>query len=234
MSLLIGVPAFFLFYKAPTCFDAKQNGGERGIDCGGKCARLCPLDFAAPRVLWSYSMRVVPNVYNAIAYVQNPNQAVEAKAVSYIFKLYDIEGLLITQKTGYAFVPAGQKFAVFEGGVNTGVRIPARTTFEFTETAPWRRGDVLMKLKTDDIKVNEGERPSARAVVKNIAVDETFSNIDAVIVLYDKDDNRVAFSKTVLEKIGADETQEIFFTWQEPFLRPIVRTEVLYMTRPTQ
>ncbi|HEU5114911.1 MAG TPA: hypothetical protein VFT82_04055, partial [Candidatus Paceibacterota bacterium] len=104
--LFFGVPFFFLFYKAPTCFDGKQNGNETGIDCGGSCARLCPADFAAPRVLWSYSVQVVPGVFNSLAYVQNPNPSVEADNVPYLFRLYDSQGLLIAERTGKAFVPA--------------------------------------------------------------------------------------------------------------------------------
>ena len=35
---IIGIPAFLVFYKAPTCFDRVMNGKESGVDCGGSCA----------------------------------------------------------------------------------------------------------------------------------------------------------------------------------------------------
>ncbi len=232
LVLFVAVPAFYFLYEPPTCTDGKQNGGERGVDCGGKCARLCPADFNPARVLWSYTMQVVPGVYNALAYVQNPNQNVEIKAFNYVFKLYDTEGILIAEKTGSTFVPAGQKFVVFEGGIRTGIRIPARTTFEFTGTPAWRPGSVLTQIRTQNVDLTQTDAPKAEVKIQNMAVDAAFSNIDAFIVLYDADDNRVSFSKTVIEYIGPNQSQSLYFTWPETFLRPIVRTELIFMARP--
>lgn len=73
LVLVIGVPLFFVLYKTPTCFDGKQNQNEKGIDCGGVCTRLCSSDIANPIVLWQRSFVVTDGVYNAVAYVQNPN-----------------------------------------------------------------------------------------------------------------------------------------------------------------
>ncbi|MEN9621691.1 MAG: hypothetical protein RLZZ67_125 [Candidatus Parcubacteria bacterium] len=230
--LLGGVPAFFLFYKAPTCSDGKQNGGERGVDCGGKCARLCPADFTSTRVLWSHSMKILPGIYNSLTYIQNPNQAVEIKSLDYSIKLYDIEGILIAERKGSTFVPAGQKFVVFQGGIKTGERTPVKTTFEFTAEPLWRPGNVLSKLRVLNSELEQSNSPKVEVKIQNDAVDQSFSNIDAYVILYDKDDNRVAFSKTVIEQIGATEVQSLYFTWPEAFVRPIVRTEVVFMARP--
>lgn len=232
LVLFVAVPAFYFLYTPPTCTDGKQNGGERGVDCGGKCARLCPADFTSARVLWSYSMKVVPGVYNTLAYVQNPNQGVEIKSLDYVFKFYDAEGILIDERRGSSFVPAGQKFVVFEGGIRTGIRIPARTTFEFTGVPAWRPGNVLTQIRTQNVDLTEGNAPKAEVKIQNMAVDKSFSNIDAFIVLYDADDNRVSFSKTVIEQIGVNQSQSLYFTWPEAFLRPVVRTEVIFMARP--
>ncbi|MDE1874771.1 MAG: hypothetical protein KGI79_03255 [Patescibacteria group bacterium] len=234
VAAIIVIPAYFLFHKAPTCFDGIQNGGETGIDCGGPCARLCPADYAAPKVLWSYSIQVVPGVYNALAYVENSNPTVEAPAVPYLFRLYDAQGGFIAERSGSTFVPAGQPFAVFEGGIETGNRIPAATTFEFTSLPQWRVGSVLTALRTVDANLVQGPSPKAEIDVQNMSVDQTFSNVDAVIVLYDKDNNRVSFSKTVIDSIGPGETKTLYYTWPAAFPESIVRTEVLYIAHPQQ
>lgn len=227
--VIIGVPAFFVLYKAPTCFDNKQNGGESGLDCGGKCSRLCPADFMEPRVLWAHSIRVVPGVYNALAYIQNPNQGVEVSKVQYMFKLYDEKGVLISERRGSAFIPAGQKFAVFDGGIRTGERIPVKTIFEFTGEFPWKLGKQFTNLQSLNVELDQGFSPRAEVNIKNNTVDQSFSNINAFIVLYDKDDNRITFSKTSIERINPQETQTLYFTWPESFPRPVVRTEVLFV-----
>lgn len=234
LVLLVGLPAFFLFYKAPTCADGVQNGTERGIDCGGACARLCPADFAMPRVLWSYSVQVVPGIYNTLAYVQNPNAGVEALNMPYLIKLYDAEGILVTQRTGRAFIPAGQKFAIFAGGIDVGKRTPARTTFEFTGEANWRTGAMLTKLRVLDTALDQAIQPKAEVRVKNDAVDQSFSNITVFIILYDKDNNRITFSKTLIDSIGPNEIQTLYFTWPRVFTADVLRTEVLFVANPSR
>jgi hypothetical protein len=231
-AIVLGVPAFFAFYKAPTCMDGKQNGGERGVDCGGECAKLCPADFAEPKVLWSYSMKIVPGVYNALAYVQNPNQLVEAKSLPYVFRLYDDRGILILERRGQTFVPAGQKFAVFEGALETGVRIPARTTIEFTPLPAWRQGEILSKIRVERIDVEEDASPRAEVRIKNESIDTVYSNVDAFVVLYDASGNRIAFSKTVIGNIAPGVVDTLYFTWPEAFPRPVVKKEALFVQRP--
>lgn len=228
LVVLVGVPAFLLLYRAPTCFDGRQNGEERGVDCGGACVKLCLADFADPRVLWSYSTRVVPGVYNSMAYIQNPNQGVEAKDLSYVFKLYDAEGLLVASREGRAFVPAGQRTAIFEGAIKTGSRAPTRTTFEFTTTPEWERGESFTSIRVLSIDLSSSDTPSATVRVENQALDRGFSGVDAAIVLYDKDDNRVSFSKTVISSMAPGETLTLYFTWPEAFSSEVFRSELLF------
>ena len=232
LAFAIGVPFFFFFYKAPTCSDGKQNGGERGVDCGGTCAKLCPADFTSPRVLWAYAVKVVPGVYNLLAYTQNPNQGVEAASLSYIFKMYDDEGILVAEKEGQTFVPAGQKFAIFESGIKTGARVPAITTFEFTNVPDWRIGSIFSQVRLISVDVDQDANPSAEAKIKNDTVDRPFSNITAFIILYDKDDNRVNFSKTIVDRIAPGEQKSIYFTWPEALSDKVVRSEVLFVANP--
>jgi hypothetical protein len=227
--VVIAIPSFFLFYTSPTCTDGKQNGTEKGVDCGGVCTRLCPADYLAPRVLWGYSMNVVPGLYNSLAYVDNPNQGVMAESVQYSFKLYDDKGLLVAERKGKTSIPAGQKFAVFAGAIKTGERIPARTTFELAENIEWQRSAPLSGLRVLTTEVMEGNEPKAEAKIVNDTVDKTFSSLDAFIVLYDENDNRVAFSKTRIERIEPRETTTLYFTWPSPFVRKGIRTEILFV-----
>ena len=230
--IFLGVPAFYVLYTPPTCFDGKQNGAERGVDCGGACVKLCLADFAAPRILWSYSMKIVPGVYNALAYVQNPNQSVQTESISYVFRLYDSEGILIAQRLGSAFIPAGQRIGVFESGIRTGERIPTKTTFEFTSEPDWRAGVAFTSMRTLSIDLATSTSPRAEVRVQNEAPDRGFSNLIVYIILYDKNDNRVAFSRTIIPKIAATETQTLYFTWPEAFAENIVRSEVLFVPSP--
>jgi hypothetical protein len=232
LAVLAGVPTFFAFYEAPTCSDRKQNGDERGIDCGGSCPKLCAADFIEPKVLWSYSMRIVPGIYNALAYIQNPNQLVESPPLSYVFRLYDKDGLYIAERKGRAFVPAGQKFAVFESAIKTGERVPAKTTFEFTNEPAWRSGEVLSKVRAESVDVQQTVPPKAEVVVKNDSNDDAYTDLDVYIILYDLNDNRTAFSKASIAKLGPGAREIVYFTWPEGFVRPAARSELLFVAEP--
>ncbi len=185
-----------------------------------------------PRVIWAYASQVVPGVYNLLAYVQNPNQAVEAVNLPYIFKMYDDKGILVSQKEGTVFIPAGQKLAVFEGGIRTGERIPAITTFEFTSLPDWRPGTIFSAVRLLSVNLDQSASPSAEVKVKNDTVDQTVSNLTAFIILYDKDDNRVNFSKTLVDQIAPGEQKSLYFTWPQPLSANIVRSEVLFVANP--
>src|SRR5258706_15176144 len=76
--VLVGLPIYFLFYRAPTCSDLKMNGDETGVDCGGSCQLLCstqslPLLMKGdPRVLM-----VATSTYEVVALVENANNSAE-------------------------------------------------------------------------------------------------------------------------------------------------------------
>ena len=51
-----------------------------------------------------------------------------------------------------------------------------------------------------------------------------FANMDVVAILYDKNDNAIAASKTVVAKIGGESSQVVYFTWPQTILKADVRT----------
>lgn len=231
LLLVLALPVFLVFYEAPSCSDGKQNGGEKGVDCGGSCTRLCPADFGEPHILWSYSMNVAPGIYNSLAYIENPNQSVEARAADYSFKFFDDKGLLVVEKKGRTFIPAGQKFAVFAGGIRTGERVPARTTFEFRDDIEWKRGERLADVGVLSIDLEQGETPKAEVKIVNKSIDRVLPELSVFIIVYDQKDNRLAFSKTVADSLKPGETAALFFTWPETFVREAIRSEVIFVPR---
>ena len=99
---LVAVPAFLIFYKTPTCFDNKKNGGELGVDCGGKCSRLCQSAFLPPKISWGDAKieKIAGGFYNASSYIINPNINGGAVDVPYKMSLYDAQGIFIVDRVG--------------------------------------------------------------------------------------------------------------------------------------
>lgn len=233
--ILIALPLFLFFHKTPTCFDNKKNQNEKGVDCGGACTRLCPSDISAPIVMWQRVFQVVPGVYNAVAYIQNPNVLTRVDNVGYIFRLYDKDNILVAEKTGRTFLSANKTSAVFEAGVRTGVRVPVRTSFEFTESPSWLQNPANYKEPSVVVKnvvlTNDSSLPRIDASVHNLSLD-TIKTIGVIAIIYDADDNAIAASRTVVENLPSQSIAPIAFTWPAPFASSAVRKEIILEIYP--
>lgn len=217
--------------KAPTCMDAKQNGDETGIDCGGSCQLACTLEVDKLSVLWSRVFKVLDGRYNAVAYVQNHNTNTAINKINYRFRFADKDNLFLAKREGATYVPPGGKFAVFEPAIDMGNSIPVYTTFEFTEEPVWIQVDQdkinQLKVFTSDI-VLEGEStsPKLSAVVENNSL-FTIPDINVVVILYDALGNAISTSRTYIDVLRGEESKTVNFTWPEPFSKEVISKEII-------
>ncbi len=217
--LVVGIPTYLHFANKPmTCSDGIQNQGENGIDCGGPCSRVCAFDSKQPIVYYTRIFKVSEGKYNVFALVENTNQGVFSRSADYSFKLYSQDNVLLTEKKGVTVIPPGRVFPIFEYGLDTGTRVPQSVAFAISNNIDWQKGT----FPEPDLKVDSkglsstSTTPSLEADVKNNEVHEV-TNIKAIALVYDKDENVIAVSQTLIDSIPALETKHIFFTWNEPF-----------------
>lgn len=233
--VIVGVPLFFFFNKTSTCFDNIKNQNEKGVDCGGACTRLCPSDISAPIVMWQRSFQVVPGVYNVVAYIQNPNVLSRVDNVGYVFRLYDKDNVVISEKTGRTFLPANQTFAVFDSGIRTGTRIPVRTSFEFTESPRWLQNAPQYKdlsVVAENITLtNDSMSPRIDTSIHNISLD-TIKALGVVVIVYDANDNAIGASRTIVQNLLAQSSTPVTLTWPAQFSSGVVRKEVILRIYP--
>lgn len=225
--LVLGVSFFLYWYEAPSCFDNSKNGDERGVDCGGSCMRICSLDVREPEVLWSKSFKIIEGQYNAVAYVENPNNAEGTAVLSYVLKLFDSQGL-ITERKGTTVLPPRTVIPIFEGRIVTGERTPTRTEVELSHrSAIWQRaneeGDqftvVNRELKNADVA------PKLIASLTNKSLDEA-QNVDVVATIFDSHNQPLTTSATYVSNFPGRTTKEVIFTWPEPIAKTIRSCEV--------
>ncbi len=218
LSVLIGVPLFVFTREQPTCFDSKQNGDEQGVDCGGSCTRICKPLALNPVVLWQRSFKVASDVYSAAAYIQNPNVNAEADHVSYIFTLYDKNNVVITQRKGETYIPAGKSFLVFESLLQANNRIPDRTVFEWTSDPDWQKVRKNLPALTvqNPTLLNASTSPSVEADIQNPTF-TPLNRVDVTAVVYSLEGNAVATSKTFITNLDQKSSQHVVFTWPYPF-----------------
>ena len=227
LVIVLGVPSFFAVYRAPTCSDGQQNQGELGIDCGGPCKNLCQEKALSPIILWQRVFKVTPGSYNAIAYIENPNVTAGASGVAYIFRLYDKNNVLISERTGQADLLPNKTFPIFESNVPAGQKIPTRVTFEFTKAPFWTTKDSLLPeiAVTGVVFSREDTTPHLEATIENRSV-KNVANLPVVAIMYDTDGNAIAASRTVVDFLTKKSSLPLVFTWPEPFTKSISKKEI--------
>lgn len=230
LILVLGLFSFIFFryiYTAPTCFDGIKNGDETGRDCGGSCQLLCTADSLPPIVYWSESFLVADSVWNASAYVENPNIASEARQVGYIFYLYDEKNTLITSVEGETIIPKNKKFLVFYPSIDTGGRVVRRTEFEFTGPITW----VVPSTTEPEMKITHGAiqrestSPLISGTIENTGAVPT-GKVELSVIVYDGRGNAIGTSRTYTDSIPVRESAVFGFTWPRPFKQTEVVCEV--------
>jgi hypothetical protein len=235
LLFVVGLPVFLHFYKAPTCFDGEINQGEKGIDCGGPCKKLCQADFLPAIVMWAGSEKVAAGLYNLGAYIQNPNVNGAAVNVPYRISVFDADGIIITEARGLMTIPANRNTLAFIGAVNTGKRVPGKggVVFEFLNPPVWRKShDTLGVLSVIDKKYTEDlANASLQVTLANTGL-VPLTKVNVYSILADANGNELAFSKTLIDSIAAGDRVVAPFTWPFSNNGKVISEEVLPVVDP--
>lgn len=226
--LSLSIIAFLFLYEEPTCFDKKQNGNETGVDCGGTCDLLCSNATLDPIIHWVRYFKIADNLYSVIAYVENQNTDASVKDAPYVFKLYDSRGVVLVEKTGKVNLNPRQIIPIALTGLSTGELEAVRVSFDFTKKFIWQKEEnktPVLVIKDEQI-VPDKEVQKITAEVFNSSL-EDLKNVTFVVIVYDKNNNAIASSSTLIEEIRASQTVNLLFTWPTLFEDQISRFEIV-------
>lgn len=227
------IPAFYFLYinlkPESNCFDRRRNGDETGIDCGGSCQLYCPYEKRDTVVIFSRAQKITDGLYNTVALIENKNTDALSPFVSYKFKLYDEFNIPIAVREGSTYINPNTRQAVFEGAINTGSRDVARVVFEFQKPITWLKTDLgsfvlPIDVGIPDYKVFE-DKPSLNFVLQNDSFD-IIPKGQSVVIAYDKENNAVGFSSTILDEMGPNDRQVVVFSWPYVFSQDSLRFEL--------
>ena len=222
-----------LLSKPATCFDGLLNQGETSADLGGPCELRDPLTLKPVTVLWTRSFKLLPGIYSAVAYLENPNIDTGSERVFYTLRLYDKDGVQVTERSGEAFLPPQAIVPVFESNIQTGNRIPVRAALTMQTGAEWKR----MKRFADDMVIRDQQnsemdnRPRVKGSVANVGL-EHLRKVSVVAVVFDEAGNAVGASRTVIDDLPAGSTREAVFTWPAPFTSYVSRVDIIPLSNP--
>lgn len=227
--LLVGI--FFIVYEKPTCQDGKQNQEEEGIDCGGPCLTVCGFEIINPIVHWSRLSKMLDKTYSVTALIENPNISAEAYDVPYIFKIYDEENLLVNEYIGKVFIPANKMFPIFSGMIDVGNRLPKKVVFEFTDKPNWVEAEPDPEILIESVQfIEKNNLPRVLAIVRNSSVKD-IKNIELIALLLDDQGNLINSSKTILDSIKKNSSEEIVFTWPEAFDKEVIKIDIFPVSK---
>lgn len=221
--LILGFVGKTILTEHPTCSDGKKNGTELGVDCGGSCSLVCKATASSPRVLWARAFQTDEGVYEAAAYIKNPNPGAGAHAVRYTFQLYDDKNILVAERDGTVDLPPVTLIPIVELNITTGVRAVARTSFSFADVPTWYTVpgfNPTLRLTGQEL-VADGTRLSG-TLNNTSLVDE--KRVSVVAVLFDADGVARGASKTTLD-VPHQSTKPVVFTWPKG-ISNVVRAEM--------
>lgn len=218
VGTLFAYLAYSFFSTPGTCFDGSQNQGERGVDCGGPCARMCISESRDPIVVWARALPSGEGNYTAVAYVRNPQASLGAATygVGYSFRLLGEDNHLILEVTGTADLPAVGTIPILVPNTSTGSRVVARTQFSFLSD---NRPIVWTKIPAEARPVIRIQNQSLTADGTRLSATVTndtnlpVRNLSVVGVLFDGAGNAVAASRSLVAEIAPESQAEVVFTW---------------------
>ena len=224
-----------LIFKKPTCTDAKQNGTETGVDCGGTCSRVCEAEIIDPVVLWSRFFPVIGTNYNLVAFVENRNNNSAVYSAKYEFRIYDVNNKLLGRREGTTFIPPNQQFAIFESRFDSGESQIKSVSFEFLSPLVWvKKAPTLQMLpiRVTNINLdNNKDTPSLSAVIKNDSIYDV-PEFDVIAILYDTEKNAINASKTHKGQLLNGENLPVVFTWPEALSAIPATEDILISINP--
>ncbi len=224
-----------MIFKSPTCIDSKQNGTETGIDCGGTCSNICRAETSSPVIIWSRAFPITGNMYNLVAYVENPNKKAAIANVDYEFKVFDTDNILMGVRKGNTFIPPNKQFVIFEPQFNSGKSQIKSISFNFTSPFVWQKKESTLNtlpIKVDNIVFkNNFDSSILTARVNNDSV-YNIPAFDVVAILYDRDDNAINVSKTRKDGLNSNNSTPIAFTWPKSLSKTPVKRDILIQINP--
>lgn len=205
-----------ILFPEPTCVDKKQNGFEVGVDCGGVCAVRCTSEVVPLSVLWTQLLRTSSSTYDIVGMVSNKNINHAAHIASYVFTVYDENGVSLGETKGVTLTPVNGDFPIIRQSLSFRA-VPKTVSLTLTDGPHY---NVNEKPTSPTVSVGNERyestlKPRVYATVQN-RKRMTIRDLPVKVILFDQNNNAYAVGETVIPELGKEEMKEVSFTWNSP------------------
>ncbi len=240
---ILGTVFFFIallgsswyFFSAPqaTCFDGKQNQGERGVDCGGPCAHSCEV-VRTPEALVIRESAFVPGgkegEYDVMAKIYNPNDELGAAVLPYAFRLEDGSGNTLAEASGTGFILPQETKTFLLIGLKAS-SMPRSVSVTFPE-AQWEKFSGYQEKPSLSI-INKRYAPvtsgpffgRAEGTLVNDSIFD-FRSVLVKVILRDASGKPLAFNQTEMNTVRTRESRDFQLTWPKAFVGEVAQVDV--------
>lgn len=211
------------------CFNNIQDSGEQGIDCGGSCSKSCD-SLENLEVLWAKKIAASEKDYHFLSLIKNPNALYGVSHFNYKFIGLDNENKVILERQGEDFILPGENKYLFELNVGDLNNVQS-VNLEIANLA-WQhfssyKKPTLLVINREIKNINEG---GFNLEVSGRLINDSIYNLRTVglkVVLFDEQDNAVAFNRTYLGNVRSREKRDFHVFWKTIFSqRDIKRIDI--------
>lgn len=213
----------------PTCFDRRKNQGEVVVDCGGPCL---PCELRNPKkiqIFWTRAASVRAGVYDVAAEIENPNEALSSRSISYEFILLDKFGPVVVRR-GKTFALPHERLYVVETNLKT-TRVSERVDFKILDVdwgvvGEYAEPDFVIErreYRTEDV---DGKRESvAEATIANLSP-HGWKEVEISFVILDEIGNMLGSNRVVIEEFLPDSRRVVRSMWPEELKGRVAKVEI--------
>ena len=215
LFLVVGVFVYWnydLFIKKkPTCFDGIKNGEEEGVDCGGKCEKICEFKALKVNLEWAKLFPVNDKgFYNLAALVKNPNFEYSVR-LDYWMRYSNIDNVMIGEKRGSVKLAPLEEYLIFYPSLNYKNQKMNRVFFEKTKVHDLERAHEPEKKIIVNSKeiIRKGDVFKVKVVLENTDY-KPHHEIQVFAILLDEKGEVINVSRSYLEYIDAGQKKEVY------------------------
>ena len=207
---------YYLFLRPePSCFDGRQNQDERGLDCGGRCLKVCVPETAVLRVRGAVDILPLATASGTVRVsllgeVENPEREFAAKNFLYTFDLFDAEGRTLASFSDTAYMYASEiRYLVLPNRVVPGGVLPhsGRLTIsgiEWTPEARMPRPKIAVNVQS---AADEGATFVARGIITN-QDSLPFRHVELLGLFYSTEGELLGVSEAELETLAPSDQRD--------------------------
>lgn len=202
---------------APTCFDGKLNGNEKGVDCGGSCQKVCSTDVLPVVNEW---IRAFPEYSSTgqftdqitvVALNRNPNNAT-VENLNYRLSVFGDPAEQIAGIENSVNINPLEEFLIFENNIPSRNPNPTQLFVEFDQGKWLKPLRQTPKVSARPVQYEDDNFSRLTAEVTNESLIDLHDTV-VTAVLLDSSGNAFSASQTVVEFLPKESRKTVFFTW---------------------